>query len=201
MRVPSFRLAALALASGIVLSGCAYDMYGDPYGYGYGYGPQSTVSIGVGYGGYGGYGGYYGGGYYPYGGYGYGYPYGGYDPFGWYGDFYYPGTGIYVYDRDRHRHQWTDEQRRYWEQRRQQWHDHGGTSGTGANWNGWERSHWRDRSGTASAVTTTTTTNNSNRGSWQTRSSISTGGERMHRSDGDHSSRSHSADRSDEHPN
>ena len=56
MRVPPIRLAALALASGIVLSGCAYDMYGDPYGYGYG--PYSSVSVGVGYGG--GYGGAYG---------------------------------------------------------------------------------------------------------------------------------------------
>src|SRR5690349_25007194 len=116
MRIPRLRLGLLVAASGIVLSGCAYDMYGDPYGYGYGYGyPQSSVSIGIGYGGYGGWGGY--GSYY--GGYGYGgYPYGGYyDPFGWYGDYYYPGTGIYVYDRYRHRHEWTDEQRRYWEQR------------------------------------------------------------------------------------
>ena len=47
MGVSRIRLAALALTSGIVLSGCAYDMYGDPYGYGYG--PRSNVSIGVGY--------------------------------------------------------------------------------------------------------------------------------------------------------
>ena len=39
MRVSQIRLAALALVSGIALSGCAYDMYGDGYGYGnYGYG-------------------------------------------------------------------------------------------------------------------------------------------------------------------
>src|SRR5690349_6126413 len=112
MRIPRLRLAALAAVSGIALTGCAYDMYGDGYGYdGYGYGyPRSSVSIGIGYGG--GYGGYYGG-------YGYGYPYGGYgyyDPFGWYGDYYYPGTGIYVYDRYRNRREWTDDQRRYWEQ-------------------------------------------------------------------------------------
>ena len=36
MRVSYIRLAAVALTSGILLSGCAYDMYGDPYGYGYG---------------------------------------------------------------------------------------------------------------------------------------------------------------------
>jgi len=205
MRVPRLRLAALAAASGIALSGCAYDMYGDPYGYdyGYGYGPRSSVSIGIGYGGYGygGYGGYYG----DYGGYGYGSPYGGYyDPFGWYGDFYYPGSGIYVYDRDRHRHQWTDDQRRYWEQRRQHWHDRSGTAGTGttgANWSGWDRSHWRNRNESAGAAPTTTTTNNWNRGNWQSRSSVTTSGERMRRSDGDHTNRSHSPDRADERPN
>jgi len=117
MRSPKFRLAALALTSGLVLSGCAYGMYGDPYGYGYG--PQSGVSIGVGYGG--GYGGYYGGyGYgYPYAGYGYGYGYG--DPFGWYGDYYYPGAGVFVFDSSRHRHRWNGDQQRYWTSRRTQW--------------------------------------------------------------------------------
>src|SRR6059058_248208 len=116
MRASHLRLAILALTSGTVLSGCAYDMYGDPYGYGYG--PRSSVSIGVGYGsGYGGYG---------YGGYGYGYPYGGYyggygsgyagyggygyDPFGWYGDYYYPGSGTYVYDRHHTGHVWSGDQ-------------------------------------------------------------------------------------------
>ena len=65
------------------------------YGYGAGYG--------AGYPGYG-----YGAGY-P--GYGYGYaPY-----WGWYDDFYYPGTGYYVYDSYRRPHRWTDAQRRYWE--------------------------------------------------------------------------------------
>ena len=127
MRVPRLRLAALALTSGIVLSGCAYDMYGNGYGGygGYGYGPYSGVSVGIGYGsGYGGYG--YG---YPYGGYGYG---GYYDPFGWYGDFYYPGTGIYVYDRHHNRHEWNDNQRRYWTDRRNRWQSHNGSNGTTA---------------------------------------------------------------------
>jgi hypothetical protein len=146
MRVSHIRLAAVALTSGILLSGCAYDMYGDPYGYGYGYGPRSSVSIGVGYGGYG-YGGYPYGGYY--GGYGYGSPYGGYgyDPFGWYGDYYYPGSGIYVYDRSRTRHVWSGDQQRYWSERRQQWQGHAGSTSTGENWSGWDRSHWRNREG------------------------------------------------------
>lgn len=40
---------------------------------------------------------------------------------GWYDDYYYPGTGAYVYDRYRHRHTWNDGQRAYWEQRRGTW--------------------------------------------------------------------------------
>ena len=38
-----------------------------------------------------------------YGDYGYGYP-----SYGWNDDFYYPGTGYYVYSRDGSRHRWTD---------------------------------------------------------------------------------------------
>ena len=107
------RTAAVALVAGIGLAGCM-----TPYGY-------NGVSVGVGSGGYydpyygGGYG--YGGGYPAYGagyGYGAGYPgYGyGYAPYyGWYDDFYYPGSGYYVYDRYRRPHRWTDAQRRYWE--------------------------------------------------------------------------------------
>jgi hypothetical protein len=136
MRVPQFRFVAITLLSGLALSGCASDMYGNGYGYGaYGYGYP-----------YGGYGYDYG---YPYGGYGYGYG-GYYDPFGWYGDFYYPGVGIFVYDRDRHRHQWTDDQRRFWENRRTQWQNHGGTTtmGSRGNWSGFNHS--------SSTMTTTT---------------------------------------------
>jgi len=96
MQIARLKLAAVALVGGVSLAGCAYDMYGDGYGYG-------------GYGAYG-----YG---YPYASYGYGYG-GYYDPFGWYGDFYYPGTGIFVFDRDRHRRVWDDDQRRFWESRR-----------------------------------------------------------------------------------
>ena len=156
----------MALTSGILLSGCAYDMYGNDYGYGYGpygYGyPRSGVSIGIGYGsGYGGYYGGYGGYAYPYGGYG------GYDPFGWYGSYYYPGSGIYVYDQYRTRHVWNGDQQRYWTQRRQQWQNRTGTrSSTGDNWSGWDR-HRRDRGG---ATTSSTWTRGS--GTW-TRSSTS----------------------------
>ena len=153
MRVPRLRFAALALVSGLALGGCAYDNYGDPYGYG-------GLSVGVGSGYYGGYGygypyGGYGYGYgYPYGGYGYGY--GGYDPFGWYGNYYYPGSGIYVYDRHRSRHVWTDEQRSYWQERRSRWQSRtGSTTTTGENWNGWDRSRWRDRHNSTSVTTTT----------------------------------------------
>jgi len=119
------RLALLVLAGSAALGGCAYG-----YGSG-GYGPYGGMSVGVGYGsgyydgyggygygGYGGYGSYYNSGYYG----GYGDPY-----FGWYDGFYYPGTGIYVYDRDRHRHRWSDSQRRHWEDRR----NHAHRDGTG----------------------------------------------------------------------
>lgn len=59
---------------------------------------------------------------------GYGDPY-----WGWYGDYYYPGTGIYVYDRYRHRSTWNDAQRGYWEGRRGNWRGD-------RNW----RSNWRE---------------------------------------------------------
>lgn len=196
------KLAAAAILA-VPLAGCAYDMYGDPYGYGYGY-PRSSVSFGIGYGGgYGGYG---------YGGYGYGYPYGsyyggyGYDPFGWYGNYYYPGTGIYVYDRHRTRHVWSDEQRRYWEQRRHR-SGTGGVTTTGSNWSGWDRAGWSGRHGT----TTTTSvgsvpTTRWNRGSeyrgggWRSRSSATTSQERPRGWSGDRPSRGHSRESSDERP-
>jgi hypothetical protein len=42
---------------------------------------------------------------------------------GWNDGFFYPGSGIYVYDRDRHAHVWSDGQHHYWSQRREQWHN------------------------------------------------------------------------------
>ncbi|WP_235912973.1 hypothetical protein [Croceibacterium salegens] len=83
---------------------------------------------------YGGYGrsyasvGYSSGGYYPYTSR---YPRYGY--YGWYGDFYYPGTGYYVYDRHGRKHRWDDRQRRYWESRRGDHHD------GRAHWDGYRR--------------------------------------------------------------
>jgi len=105
-------LATAALVAGLSLSGCATNgLYsGVSVGYGSGYGP------------YGNYGSRYG--------YGYGYnrwndPW--YDPFyrtsyyGWYGNYYYPGSGFYVYDRYRRPVIWSDSQRRYWTDRRQRY--------------------------------------------------------------------------------
>jgi hypothetical protein len=136
MRIPYITLCA---AGALVLGGCAYDMYGSPYGYGYG--PYSGVSVGISSG-YGGYGGYYGG----YGGYD---PY--YSPFGWYGDYYYPGSGVYVYDSYRRPHMWTSGQRSYWTTRGDTWrsrhHDTAvTTTTTSQNWSGFDRR--RDTDGT-----------------------------------------------------
>ena len=175
MRVPKFRLAALAFVSSIALGGCAYDMYGDDYGYGYG--PYGGLGVGIGYGS-----GYYGG--YGYGPYGYGYgPYGyGYDPFGWYGGYYYPGSGIYVYDRDRHRREMTDDERRHWREVMGRLHNGSTTATTTSvapreNWSGfyrgrqrgsdsagaspnWNRGRWSRETTTSSTSTTDTTRSN-----------------------------------------
>lgn len=90
----SLRLAAagLVLAAGLSVSACATD----DYGYG---------GVSVGYSDWD-----------PY--------YGGYsaDPYwGWYGDYYYPGTGYYVYDHYNRRHRWNDSQRGYWQGRSGNW--------------------------------------------------------------------------------
>lgn len=116
------RLAAALAAAGlsIGLGGCMGDYgyggvgyasdYYDGYGGGYGYGPSLA---------YGGYGGGYGG-------------YG-----GWYNDFYYPGAGIYVFDRSGRRSRWNDGQRRYWEGRRGNWQGQRGPGqGQRAEWGG-----------------------------------------------------------------
>ena len=105
MRIPYLSLVA---AGALTLGGCAY---GD-------------LGYGVGYGGYGGYGYDYASPYYG----GYGSPY-----FGWYDDYYYPGTGYYVYDSYRRPHVWNSHQRSYWMSRQ--------TSGTTkySNWSGFNR--------------------------------------------------------------
>jgi hypothetical protein len=117
MSVQRLRSAALAVAATVTLAGCAYD------GYGYG-----GVSVGYNDG-------YYYDDYYDpyYGGYGYydswyGAPY-----YGWYNGFYYPGIGIYIYDRHGKRHRWNDHHRRHWEGRRR-----GNHPGQG-NWSGYHR--------------------------------------------------------------
>jgi len=89
-------VAGLALAAGFGLSGCA----SDGYGYGGGYG---GVSVG-----YTDWDPYYGG-------------YSGSPYWGWNNDYYYPGTGYYVYDRQNRRHRWNDSQRGYWQGRTQAW--------------------------------------------------------------------------------
>lgn len=94
---------SLLAAGALSLGGCAYGDLGFGYGdYGWG-GPY----IGVGYGGY------YGSGYYDpwYGGYGYA------PDFGWYDNYYYPGTGYYVYDSYRRPYAMTTTQRTYWSSR------------------------------------------------------------------------------------
>ncbi|HEX8486214.1 hypothetical protein [Sphingomonas sp.] len=117
--------AAIVLALG--LGACT-----DGYGY---------SGLAVGYnGGYGD--GYYGDPYYD-AGYGGGYgAYGGYAPsyFGWYGDYYYPGTGVYVFDSNRRPYRWNNAQQRYWSQqqryRGRDWNGQG-------SWNGFDRRNGR----------------------------------------------------------
>jgi len=132
MSVFNLKSAALALVTGVSLAGCAYGPYGG-VGAGVGYGNSNGYYDPYYNGGYYNGGGYYGAGYggypYGYGGYGYGSPY-----YGWNDGFYYPGTGYYVYDRDRRPHRWTDAQRRYWERRRGVATSGQGMSGVIENW-------------------------------------------------------------------
>ena len=141
MYASRLRIAALGAVAATGLSACT-----TPYGYG-GYGPYSGVSVGVSSGYYGSNYGYGYGGRYPGYGYGYGagYPgYGyGYSPYwGWANNYYYPGTGYYVYDIYRRPHRWTDAQRRYWTDRRQRALSSGTTSQPVTireNWNDFRR--------------------------------------------------------------
>jgi hypothetical protein len=108
------RAAAIALATGLGLAGCTTP-YGSGISLGYGNGYDPYYANGYGYGAGYGYPGYGAG--YPGYGYGMGYPgYGyGFSPYwGWYDGFYYPGTGYYVYDRDRHPHDMNDDQKSHW---------------------------------------------------------------------------------------
>ena len=150
------RIGTLILAaSAFALGGCAYNGLGLGVGYGSGYGPYGGY-YGSPYGYYGGsrYGGYYGspyGGYYGsrYGGYygspwGYGMGYGGFPYFGWYNGFYYPGTGYYVYDRNRRPRIWTEGERNFWAERLKELERRSGgstvsTTTVQPNWSGFSR--------------------------------------------------------------
>ncbi|WBH17176.1 peptidase [Sphingomonas radiodurans] len=60
--------------------------------------------------------------------------------FGWYNNFYYPGTGVYVYDRNRRPFRWNDGQRRYWQGR-----PGFNQPGARANWNGFRQNYRAER--------------------------------------------------------
>ena len=157
MPVVRLRSTLVLLAATVGMGGCAYNPYAG-----------TGVSVGIGNAGYydpyySGYGSQYGYGYgSPYG-YGYGYsPYGygagyGYSPYyGWHNGYYYPGTGYYVYDRDRRRRTLTPAERAYWEQRASQ----PGTTTTRKlldNWSGYAQgtqSGVQSTQGTRSVATT-----------------------------------------------
>jgi len=130
MTLKRIGLIGLVLGVGLGTAACT-----DGYGY-------SGVSLGYGAGGYGS-GGYYGD---PYNN-GYGYGNGYYDSaygspyYGWYNDFYYPGTGIYVYDQYRRPYRWNNTQQRYWQNRRNNWR---GDRNYQNNWGNFQRDGNRD---------------------------------------------------------
>lgn len=117
-RSPLFTTALVIGAAG-VLAGCST------------YGGRSYGGVSVGYGG-----GYYDDGYYGYDRGYYGDPY-----YGWYDNYYYPGTGYYVYDRGGRRHAWSRAQQRYWAARRAQWRGRGDARD---NWDGYRRERRED---------------------------------------------------------
>jgi hypothetical protein len=131
--------------------------YGDPY-YGGGYGYGSPYGYGSSY---------YGNSYY--GGLGYGYSPYGYAPYGWYNNYYYPGSGYYVYDNDRRARVMTDSERRYWMARIRAARTERATDGTRTvrtreNWSGFRnRTSARSSSTSVSEDTTTTQTNSRRR--------------------------------------
>ena len=117
-------LVMLASASA-ALGGCT-GLYGD--------GLYTGASVGTGY-----YDdGYYGNGYSGYNNYAnVGDPY-----WGWYGDYYYPGSGAFVYDQYRRPYRWNRAQQRYWAQRRQGWR---GQYRNDGNWGDFDRNGRNDR--------------------------------------------------------
>jgi hypothetical protein len=135
MRIPYISLVA---AGALALGGCAYGDLGMGLGYGYGSPYYGSPYYGYGYGSP-----YYGAGYYgsPYYGGSYygGLGYGGFgSPFGWYDNYYYPGTGYYVYDSYRRPHVMTTTQRAYWTRRSPALRT-SSTSRVRPNWSGFNR--------------------------------------------------------------
>ena len=131
MRIPYISMLA---AGALALGGCAYGDLGLGYGSPY-YGGYDSYGYGSPYYGYG-----YGSPYYG-GGYGYGSYYGsGFgSPFGWYDNFYYPGTGYYVYDTYRRPHVMSSTQRVYWSQRSPTLRTRGTRTSVRPNWSGFDR--------------------------------------------------------------
>jgi hypothetical protein len=118
MRIAHLWRPLLGVAGALALAGCVDDGYYGGVGGGYGYGYYGE--------------GYYGDGYYD--GYGPGY--------GWYDGYYYPGGGVFVYDRDGHRHDWRDRDRDHW-----QHHGDGNWIGNHGNWNGNGGGNWQNHAG------------------------------------------------------
>jgi hypothetical protein len=115
------RLFVLLAASAAGLSACADD-YGYGYGMSAGYGPRGGYACDPHY---------YDCG--AYGGYDYDYGYG--DPwYGWYGDFFYPGTGLFVFDNFGRRFRMNRDQRHFWDGRRSHFPNR--------NWNDQRWQHW-----------------------------------------------------------
>lgn len=115
--LPRIRTVGLAIAAALGLAACT-----DGYGY-------SGVSLGYGSAGY------YDDPYYAGG-------YGGSSYYGWNNGYYYPGTGYYVYGRDRRPVRWNNAQRRYWEGRRSAYR--GNNREIRQNWNEFARERRQD---------------------------------------------------------
>lgn len=102
MPLLSLKNTALILVSGVSLGACA--TYGSGYGGGYGYGNSGYGNSGYGS--------------------GISVTYTGGNYYGWNGDYYYPGSGYYVYDNYRRPYRWNNVQQRYWSDRQSQWRQH-----------------------------------------------------------------------------
>lgn len=57
--------------------------------------------------------------------------------YGWYQNYYYPGTGIYIYDRRGVRQRWSGAHRNYWQGQRQYYRDQRSWGQRQPNWSGW----------------------------------------------------------------